>query len=298
MAVFGGSDVLGAILLFHRNDLNETAIRTFERSANVIGVVLLSQERSEAGKTRDAAIFLRSLVSLRQDPLPVLADQAERFGLDVSQPISLVIIQTEGSRARYAARRLRSRPELSNVVLDELDGMVAIVCSTTRAKGIVHAVVTMGKPEFGSAYRGVLSRPVSSLAEVPALYSTLRRALAVLARIGVQGDIIGQSELALYSTLFETHDRSSLEGFLQATIGALISRDQRRGSELASTLLVYFDSNQNATTAAQRLGIHVNTVRQRLASIEELIGHWGSAVRALEIHMALRLWDLSHPEAD
>jgi DNA-binding PucR family transcriptional regulator len=40
------------------------------------------------------------------------------------------------------------------------------------------------------------------------------------------------------------------------------------------------------------MGIHVNTVRQRLASVEELLGHWGSASRALEIHVALRLWSL------
>jgi DNA-binding PucR family transcriptional regulator len=60
-------------------------------------------------------------------------------------------------------------------------------------------------------------------------------------------------------------------------------------------LLSYFDSNQNAKVAAQRLGIHVNTVRQRLATIEDLIGHLGNATRALEIHMALRLWNLTRP---
>ena len=31
-------------------------------------------------------------------------------------------------------------------------------------------------------------------------------------------------------------------------------------------MLTYFDSNQNAKVTAQRLRIHVNTVRQRLAS--------------------------------
>ena len=60
----------------------------------------------------------------------------------------------------------------------------------------------------------------------------------------------------------------------------------KRGSELAATLLAYFDCNQNAKTTAQRLGIHVNTVRQRLATIEDLLGHWGQASRALEIHIA------------
>jgi DNA-binding PucR family transcriptional regulator len=43
------------------------------------------------------------------------------------------------------------------------------------------------------------------------------------------------------------------------------------------------------------MGIHVNTVRQRLATIEDLLGHWGHASRALEIHIALRLWSLSTP---
>jgi DNA-binding PucR family transcriptional regulator len=142
-------------------------------------------------------------------------------------------------------------------------------------------------------HRGVVSRPVASPAGIPALYATLKRALVVLGRLGVQGQVIGQNELALYSALFETHDQASLGQFLDATIGRLIAYDQKRNAELAATLLCYFDSNQNAKTTAQRLGIHVNTVRQRLATIEDLLGHWGSAARALEIHMALRLWSLS-----
>jgi len=109
--------------------------------------------------------------------------------------------------------------------------------------------------------------------------------------------VVGQNEMALYSTLFETHDRASLAGFLDATIGVLTGYDRKRGTELAGTLLHYFDCNQNAKLAAQRLGIHVNTVRQRLATIEDLIGHWGSATRALEIHVALRLWSLGNADA-
>jgi DNA-binding PucR family transcriptional regulator len=146
-------------------------------------------------------------------------------------------------------------------------------------------------------HRGVLSRPVARPAEIPALYATLRRALAVLGRLGVQGRIVGQDELAIYSTLFETHDRASLDNFLEATIGPLLAHDLKRGSELAATLLAYLDAHQNAKTTAQRLAIHVNTVRQRLATVEDLLGAWGHASRALELHIALRLWRLSTPPA-
>jgi sugar diacid utilization regulator len=296
MAVVGGNDMLGSVLLFHRQALNETCVSTLERSANVIAIVLLSQERSEAGKSRDVSILLRSLISLRQDPPAVLLDQARRFSLDLEQPVCLIVIEMDESKAGYAARRLRARPELSNTVFDEIDGLLVILCGATQAQDRLRTVTTLGKPEFGSAYRGVISKPISSPTEIPAVHATLRRALAVLARIGVQGRIVSQNEMALYSTLFETHDRQSLDSFLESTLGALLSQDSRRSSELTRTLLIYFDSNQNARTTAQRLGIHVNTVRQRLDTVEELIGPWGNATRALEIHMALRLWSLGIPQ--
>ena len=53
MAVIGGDDVLGSTALFHRAELDDTAVRTFERSSSVIGIVLLSQERMEATKSRE-----------------------------------------------------------------------------------------------------------------------------------------------------------------------------------------------------------------------------------------------------
>jgi hypothetical protein len=48
----------------------------------VIGIVLLSQERMEATKSRGASTLLRSLVSPRQDEPALMANQAERHGVD------------------------------------------------------------------------------------------------------------------------------------------------------------------------------------------------------------------------
>jgi DNA-binding PucR family transcriptional regulator len=84
-----------------------------------------------------------------------------------------------------------------------------------------------------------------------------------------------------------------LQSFIETTIGPLIAYDEKRNTQLAETLLCYMDGNQNAKTTATRMGIHVNTVRQRLSSIEEMLGYWGNPTRALEIHVALRLWHLT-----
>ena len=295
IAVLGGNEVLGAVLLFRREDLREVALRTFERSSSVIGIVLLSQERLEAGKSREVASLVRSLISPRHDEPGLTMDRGERFGLDLSQPIVLMVVEIEELRPGFWARRMRASGAMFAQVIDEVDGVLVTVCGATRARDVVDAFSEFARRELGGAYRGVLSRPVQSPAEVPALYAALRRGLTVLSRLGMRGSLVGQNEMALYSVLFETHNRGSLHDFLESTIGALTALDSKRGSDLTSTLLTYFDSNQNAKATALRMGIHVNTVRQRLGTVEEAIGHWGHASRALELHMALRLWHLGVP---
>lgn len=297
MPVIGGEDILGSVALFHRGELEEVVVRTLERSSSVIGIVLLSQERMEASKSRGVAALLRSLVSPRQDEPALMADRAARLGVDLAQPLALLMVEMDSPSAGHAARRFRAFPPQGDALVDDIDGVLVMVCAASRATELRQAVAQWSRGEMAAVYRGVASRPISAVAEIPAVYATLRRALAVLRRMGVQGHVIGQNELALYSTLFETHDRASLETFLDATIGAVTSHDRKRNTELAATLLCYFDNNQNAKTTAQRLGIHVNTVRQRLATIEDLTGHWGNATRALELHIALRLWHLGSPAA-
>ena len=298
VAVIGGNDVLGAVLLFRRGELDELSIRTFERSATVIGVVLLSQERIEAAKTRDAASLLRDLVSFRQDEPALMRDRAERFGLDLSRPLSLLLLEVDALKGGYVARRLRTGVPIANVLVDEIDGVTALLCGATQAQQTVELLTALVRSEFGAGFRGVVSKPVRAVEEIPALCASLRRAINVLERIGVNGHIVGQNEMALYSVLFETHDSASLSAFLKATIGELIALDEKRGSDLLVTLLKYFDHNQNAKKTAAHLGIHVNTIHQRLASIEAVLGNWGQATRALEIHIALRLWHLSQPHAE
>ncbi len=294
MPVIGGDDALGAIALFHQTPLEEVAERTFERSSSVIGIVLLSQERQEASNSRDMSALMRALVSPRQDELAVLRNRSERFGIDLTQPLSLMMVELDGPSTGFVARRLLQTSAMKHTLIDDIDGVLVVLCSAARAPDVRQALSTWVRGEAGADHRGVLSRPMASPAELPSLYAMLKRSMAVLRRLGVQRQLIDQNELALYSSLFETHDAASLGQFLEASIGPLLDHDRARNAELAPTLLCFFDCNQNAKTTAQRLKIHVNTVRQRLATVERLIGHWGQASRALEVHIALRLWSLRH----
>jgi hypothetical protein len=126
LPMIGGDDILGTALLFHRGTLDDLAVRTFERSCSVIGIVLLSQHRAEASRNRGAAALLRSLVSPRQDDPAVLADRAAQHGLDLGRPLALLLVEMDGPRADYAVRGLGGIAPRANALAHDIDGLVGV----------------------------------------------------------------------------------------------------------------------------------------------------------------------------
>src|SRR5690606_29820345 len=97
----------------------------------------LSQERMEVNQSRDISELMQSLISPRQGE-PVLARaRAERFGLDVSHPMSLMLVELDNPVSALLARRLRAHYAWPELVLDGIDGVLAFVCGTTRVKQLL-----------------------------------------------------------------------------------------------------------------------------------------------------------------
>lgn len=291
--VTSGSEVVGSLALFAPADVNEVALHIFEQSASVVGIVLLSHERSELHRGRDAAALIRALLMPHQYESASTPERAEQFGLDLAAPLSLLLIGSDALNAVYMARQLRALVTSPGVAVDEIDDVVAVVCRAPAALEVAQTCTRFLAARLQVEHLGVLSNPMAA-AKLPALYSSLRRALLVAKRMGTSG-ILKQAELTLYAMLFETQDATSIDAFLESSIGTLLSHDRRKKSELATTLLCYFEASRNIRSVAKRMNIHVNTVRQRLVTTEKLLGRINPS-RELEVHIALRLWALKRGE--
>ncbi|MBC8091616.1 MAG: helix-turn-helix domain-containing protein, partial [Pseudonocardia sp.] len=83
---------------------------------------------------------------------------------------------------------------------------------------------------------------------------------------------------------------ADVEDYLNRVLGAVLTYDERRGSDLVGTLDAYFAAGASPRRAAGELHVHVNTVSQRLERVGSLLGpDWAEPDRALEIQLALRL---------
>jgi len=68
-----------------------------------------------------------------------------------------------------------------------------------------------------------------------------------------------------------------------------IEDDSEASRRLRETLEAYFAAEYNAASAAARLGVHQQTVANRLRAVEERLGQPSVGARRLELEMALRL---------
>ena len=80
------------------------------------------------------------------------------------------------------------------------------------------------------------------------------------------------NELGVIELLGAIRDRSLLERFVERTLGPLIGDDSRHEPVLMPTLEAWFFENANLALAAQRLGVHRNTLSYRVQRIEALTG--------------------------
>lgn len=288
-AVNGADRLLGALILVSDQAMSENSLRSFERGALVAGVMLLSWERAEQASNSLAAATLRDLVDRHQDNPIALQARLDRYGILASTAHRMLVLHIEGRDMAYALRRLRPAAMPKGLLMEECDGLLVAVIAQERYADLARHVLAASEADARLRIIGVRSGSVEQAADFPERFQSLKRCLDVLRALERSGEIVDEASLTLYAMLFEQRRVGDIDRFITAVIGPLVRQDQRRKTELCHTLNQFLDHARRIGETAQALGIHVNTLRQRLESINQLLDGWQEDGRVLEIHVALRL---------
>ena len=104
------------------------------------------------------------------------------------------------------------------------------------------------------------------------------------------------SQLDSHRLLLSMLDREAVARFAHSLLDPVRAHDRDRGSELEATLRIFLDLDGNYTESAERLHVHVNTLRNRLAKLCALTGrdprHTGDRV---DLFLALEADAISDP---
>lgn len=129
--------------------------------------------------------------------------------------------------------------------------------------------------EVGKRHSVAVSVGLSTVQEGPIGYADAYReaaeALEIGSKVRGEGHVVRFDELGPYVYLFRIagDPRASRDPWMKSLL-PLTQHDSRKHTELLETLDAYLDCGGNATLTAERLYLHRNTLRQRLARVEAI----------------------------
>ncbi|MET9890553.1 GAF domain-containing protein [Streptomyces sp. NPDC006465] len=307
-AVAAGGELLGALVLRGHPGLDPVDQRTLERAAMVTSLLLLARRSASEAEQRVRGELLDDLLDARDRDPRLLRERAARLhadldGLHVVLAARLDVTAADADQEASARRRLWSAASHLATTRHGLaaarDGGTVLLLplgpgdtATTLARRTAKQLGTA----VNEAVSVGASAPVDRLAARPetvaSAYTEGRRCLEALRLLGRAGDGAAAEDFGFLGLLL-AGDRD-ISGFVDRTIGGVVTYDERRGTDLLHTLDAYFASGMSPARTKDALHVHVNTVAQRLERVGRLLGDdWQSPARALEIQLALRLHRLS-----
>lgn len=308
-AIVGGSRLLGGLIVLSAMPLSEVAMRTLERSAIVMALMLLAPRLPVEAQTADSEQLLAGLLHPLRVGSTALAGLAAARGLadGTVTVLALIEVAAEGNIAaatlKAVQRRLQARLGGSSALVCELDGRVVVLCPEIDPVSLRRALLKALDERPQLEVVGLVSARCDTLAILPGSFAMLYKGLALVRKLTAEAPrtmsaIRLVDELAPFVASFgssEPDGARAPQSFIDATIGDLVAHDQARGTKLASSLLMYLDLGCNAKAAASRLEIHVNTLNNRLAAASALLGSLDTPGRRLSLHLALQLHELRSP---
>ncbi len=223
----------------------------------------------------DAAIGLID----HPDPRAETATQVGRLGLDLTRPAVAVVAAFSGG----PLRRREARWLLADAVVQlgepivGVDGDDAVaLLAVDRNRGSERIGRVLGRT-FARVAPGLsgehLTIGISEPASVAALGGALNSA-RYAQRLGEHHpgsvQVVRSAEISSAVLLLNSVPDQLRRSFAEHVLGPVLDYDTRNASGLVATLRAYFDCSGSWSKTAERLQLHLNTVRYRIARVESL----------------------------
>lgn len=282
---------------------------------HLIGTALVQMAQTR----RSRHDILGQLLSGDYPSLSIARQRAAHLRLPLEVPRRLVALRLSAvsvlfdSHAPEAAERLLQQTR--QAVLDHLDAW-------NRALPEALPVIVQGdlfilllprreaiRSELAQLYRELasvlsdmalfmgLANPVEDCGQYRQALNEARQALDVAEHLRPASGLCDFSELGVLRLLQAVTDRSIIDSFVKQILGPLIEANRKQPHSLIETLDALLQENGNGLKAAQRLGIHRNTLNQRIQRIEQLSGQsLDDANFRMNASVALLVWRMSEAQ--
>lgn len=267
--------------------LDEGALLVLDRAAPVLALAMLAEEAAAEASGQARHLGLVELLTASPDEPPRRRPHQSRTarlaGLDPALDYCVAVVDVDGltwAECRLLADGL-ALPNASGVVT--FHGRLVVVAATSVPERLAELIE-------GSGRSAGVAGPASGTGGLAAVHDEAVETLQAVATISGDRTVMTSGQLGLYRVLLSHTGKEQLRAVFDAKLGPVVDEEARRGVPLLDTLRVYLDEGRRPRATATALGVHVNTLYQRLATLDRLFGEgWREPGRALELQLLLRL---------
>ena len=290
---------IGAIFLFGPEKLGEQQRLAAESGRLALSSHLLRDFALFQTRAISSELLMRRLLEGVWRDLDEVRVAARALDFELEPPLRLLLVGTREEGALDEALH-RSCLRLSQRVFGaSLSGRVdaEVVLLVGDSPPLVAedpnssflgqlAFLLKGKPVLA------LSPVIEQLSEISAAWQQCLRRIKIARALGHDGWVTNQ-QLGAFTGLIASVDGGTIDRFLNDTIGPLAENGSKRGRSNIETLEAFLECGGRYQQAANRLGIHVSTLRYRLGQIGDRYGiDFADLDVTFDLEVALRLYRL------
>jgi len=288
LAVTVASEAAGTLLVCSPRPLLGTDQRTLEQAGYVAALILARQREQDRRRAAGRAEILADLLEGGASYGDLVA-RAAALEVDLTAPALMLALGMAGADRAPLLGRAVAIAQARGGLCGEHRGAVLLLVPGAAAEEVAACHRQLARACAAPVTVGwaPCAEPLSGVRQAA---QEARSCLMLLTALGRQGAAAALAELGLHALLLRGNGPDELADFIQRSLGPVLDYDARHGTGLADTLAAFFGASQNASQAAQGLGIHQKTMMQRLERIAAVLGpDWRRSDRALAIQLALDL---------
>ncbi|HEV2016842.1 MAG TPA: PucR family transcriptional regulator ligand-binding domain-containing protein [Gemmatimonadaceae bacterium] len=316
------SIVAGAVdhgrIVAYRSESNPpaAAVQILERAAIVVALTITNRLAVAAVEAKFRGDYLHDLLTGLLSADDDVVEHCQSIGWDIDRPLVVAVALPDqvvgasaspGSAFPAAQQRshleqltaawaqvMQARDKSAPVVgfNHEVVALLGVGHDAARTVAEVTAAVSAHRPKAARTFTTGVSRIVTMPSQIPAAYAQARQAVMVGRRMQGPGSVVHFDSLGIHRLFSLVLNPGELTSFAIELLGDLAGNDAK-AADLRSTLQTLLDTNLNVAETARLLHFHYNTLRNRVAKLERMIGPFSSDPDLrLNVAVALQIMQL------
>jgi len=308
-AVRAGRHQLGTIAVTRPSPLDRAERAGLEHVAQLVALWLLRERSALEDELGLGSRFLDDLLRGRLGDRDAVARRASILGVDLDAPRTVLCVGPRVERpgadpvplvTRQAADVIRRVAEARRLepVLDLRGRDAVLLVRAGDDPGSLRESIAAFLGAADAALGGVrlaggVGRVCRAPSDYPESYREAELALEVARASPGGARLRTHDELGFYGLVARAVAPATLDALARRALEPLVRCDARTGARYVGTLAAYLRCDRRLKPAAAALHVHVNTVRYRLARIEQLLGVDLEDVEArFQLELALKLLEV------